>query len=101
MTSDSASRVTRSRRELRIALALFLGAIAAVSVLRAQETPPSAASEPPAAQAAAPEAPPPPAEVPAAKPASPPERKPGPSQGRFEPTEKVRADFDVSFPVDI
>jgi hypothetical protein len=25
----------------------------------------------------------------------------GPSPNRFEPTEKVRADFDVSFPVDI
>jgi len=25
----------------------------------------------------------------------------GPTPGRFEPTEKVRADFDVSFPVDI
>jgi hypothetical protein len=25
----------------------------------------------------------------------------GPSPSRFEPTEKVRADFDVSFPVDI
>lgn len=24
-----------------------------------------------------------------------------PSSGRFEPTEKIRADFDVSFPVDI
>jgi hypothetical protein len=25
----------------------------------------------------------------------------GPTPDRFEPTEKVRADFDVSFPVDI
>ena len=25
----------------------------------------------------------------------------GPSPNRFEPTEKVRADFDVSFPIDI
>jgi hypothetical protein len=25
----------------------------------------------------------------------------GPSPSRFEPTEKVRADFDVSFPIDI
>jgi hypothetical protein len=24
-----------------------------------------------------------------------------PSPARFEPTEKVRADFDVSFPIDI
>jgi hypothetical protein len=30
-----------------------------------------------------------------------PDRKAGPPPGRFEPTEKVRADFDVSFPVDI
>jgi len=27
--------------------------------------------------------------------------KVGPTRDRFEPTEKVRADFDVSFPVDI
>ena len=25
----------------------------------------------------------------------------GPTPGRFEPTEKVRADFDVAFPIDI
>lgn len=33
-----------------------------------------------------------------------PDRKPGvvgSTPGHFEPTEKVRADFDVSFPVDI
>jgi acetyl-CoA C-acetyltransferase len=39
-----------------------------------------------------------PAPAPAAgKPAGP----VGPTRDRFEPTEKVRADFDVSFPVDI
>jgi hypothetical protein len=27
--------------------------------------------------------------------------KVGPTRDRFEPSEKVRADFDVSFPVDI
>ena len=38
------------------------------------------------------------AEPDAAEKAPPPK---GPSPNRFEPTEKVRADFDVSFPIDI
>ncbi len=37
-----------------------------------------------------------------AAPAAATDRKPASApSGRFEPTEKVRADFDVSFPVDI
>ena len=117
MTSDSVSRVTRSRRSLRLAVLLFLGALAAATVLRAQE-PPAATATPPA---------PAPAGEPAAEPAAQPpvtassagaegtapegdktapatatDRKPASApSGRFEPTEKVRADFDVSFPVDI
>jgi len=33
--------------------------------------------------------------------AKPPPKAVGATPGRFEPTEKVRADFDVSFPIDI
>jgi hypothetical protein len=35
------------------------------------------------------------------RPATPPPKAVGATPGRFEPTEKVRADFDVSFPIDI
>lgn len=98
MTSDSASRVTRSRWHLVGALAL----LAVVGVLRAQE-PEAPASTPPAnPPAPAPNAPAtsaPAAATPAA--AAPAAAKPGRTQDRFEPSEKVRADFDVSFPVDI
>jgi hypothetical protein len=122
MTSVSASRVTRSSRSLRLAIATFAGVLAVVTVLRAQETPPAApAASPPAAPAGAPgpetgtateapadaaegsadEGPPaPPAAAPTTAPPDP-KRPVGPTPGRFEPTEKVRADFDVAFPVDI
>ena len=103
MTSDSASRVTRSRWHLVGALAL----LAVVGVLRAQEpeapastpaaNPPAPAPNTPAPNAPATSAPA--AATPAA--AAPAARKPGPTQDPFEPSEKVRADFDVSFPVDI
>ena len=105
MTSDSALRVTRSSRSLRLAVLLFAGCLAVITALRAQEPAP-----PPAETGAeettestdgtegktGPNA--------ADEPAAGPDRKPaavGPTPGRFEPTEKVRADFDVSFPVDI
>jgi len=104
MTSASASRVTRSSRSLRLALLLFAGALAVAGVLRAQET------APPAPAATGPSEAPPAAGEPARDPAaeagrptakgSPPANA-GPTPGRFEPTEKVRADFDVAFPVDI
>ena len=99
MTSASASRVTRSSRSLRLALVLLGGGLAVAGALRAQE-PPRPATEAEAevttertegtevveaAKDAAEKAPPP----------------KGPSPNRFEPTEKVRADFDVSFPIDI
>jgi cytoskeletal protein RodZ len=118
MTSDSASRVTRSSRDLRLAVVLFLGGLAGVTALRAQEpvrTPSPAASpaasapsrepaaETPAPAPAASEAKSQPADDKTA-PAGAAERKPGTtgsSSTHFEPTEKVRADFDVSFPVDI
>ena len=97
MTSDSASRVTRSRWHLVGALAL----LAVVGVLRAQE--PEAPASTPAANTPtpapnAPAAATPAAATPAAAPAA---ARPGRAQDRFEPSEKVRADFDVSFPVDI
>lgn len=111
MTSASASRVTRSSRSLRLALVLLGGGLAVAGALRAQEPPrpateaeaevttertegtevveaakDAAVKRPPAAEADAAE------KAPAPK---------GPSPNRFEPTEKVRADFDVSFPIDI
>jgi len=122
MTSASASRVTRSSRSLRLAIAMFAGVLAIVTVLRAQETPPAApatsapvaaASEPvptagtpdePAVDAADASADTGPPSPPTAAPTSAPpdaKRPVGPTPGRFEPTEKVRADFDVAFPIDI
>ena len=97
MTSDSASRVTRSRWHIFGALAL----LAVVGVLRAQE--PEAPASTPAANTPtpapnAPAAATPAAATPAAAPAA---ARPGRAQDRFEPSEKVRDDFDVSFAVDI
>jgi hypothetical protein len=108
MTSASASRVTRSSRSLRRAELLLAGVLAGVTALRAQE--PRAASPPaavPPAPAAAPAGTNPAAPAPAVatdpkaagKVNEPPASTSTPS--RFEPTEKVRADFDVSFPIDI
>jgi hypothetical protein len=123
MTSDSASRVTRSRRSLALAAALFAGGIVAVGALSAQQTQDTAQA--PQAAPAGPAATPATggstaAPVAAGKPAAPAASQPkpaepttppaaganrgtaaGPAQEHFEPTEKVRADFDVSFPVDI
>jgi hypothetical protein len=95
MTSDSALRVTRSKWHLAGAVAL----LAVVGVLRAQE-PAAPAPAPPASTPAAPPATGKSPAEPAAtsKPAT---GTPGRTQDRFEPTEKVRADFDVSFPIDI
>jgi cytoskeletal protein RodZ len=123
MTSASASRVTRSSRSLRVALLLFASGLAAAGILRAQEPkapeetaettegthktdatgqPEAAAAEQPAVAEpvnddgkSAPES---------ATGSDDAEQTPppnGPSPNRFEPTEKVRADFDVSFPIDI
>ncbi len=103
MTSASASRVTRSSRSLRLAIVVAAGVLAGVAVLRAQEAPPSPAPSPAAAGPAAEEKKPvPPDGDEAATPDTATPREPaGASPGRFEPTEKVRADFDVSFPIDI
>jgi hypothetical protein len=94
---------------LRLALLLLGGGLAVAGVLRAQETPrPETEAEATTegtegtevAEASKGEAVkrPPAAEPDAAEEAPPPK---GPSPNRFEPTEKVRADFDVSFPIDI
>jgi hypothetical protein len=111
MTSASASRVTRSSRSLWRAVLLFLGVLAFVAVLRAQETPRTPPAEQPAATEPSPAAagtdPAPAGATPtqtapaAAGKATNPPAATGPSPARFEPTEKVRADFDVSFPIDI
>ena len=109
MTSASASRVTRSRRSLGLALLLFAGVLAAATVLRAQEAtpppaadkaaePPQAAGKPaPAADTAGKDGAAPAGAAQQSRPAA----SGAASPSRFEPTEKVRADFDVSFPTDI
>jgi hypothetical protein len=118
MTSASASRVTRSSCSLRLALLLFGCGLAVAGVLRAQEPPRAevgaeaeaeattestegtegakVAQDEPAKDEAV--------KQPPAAESDPAEKAPlpkGPSPNRFEPTEKVRADFDVSFPIDI
>ncbi len=69
---------------------------------------PPAATQDPASEAPpqeAPAAPPPPAAAPEEEERLPPlpsgTRPTGPTPQRFDPTEKVRADFPVSFPIDI
>lgn len=153
MTRASASRATRSRRDLR-GLLLALACIAGMMVVRAQDAPPApqsppvqeappsdeTARKPPEGESGGagekidfPDAPDPgagttpaarqpeaapskasedaPSDAPDEKSADeeepPPDAAPrtpgvvGPTPGHFEPTEKVRPDFDVSFPVDI
>ena len=94
----------RSSRSLRLAVLMFAGVLAGITMLRAQETPPAPAAAPssaPVPAAAAPAAKEDAAQADApARPANPPASTAA-SPGRFEPTEKVRADFDVSFPIDI
>lgn len=67
------------------------------------ETPPQAASEP--APSTAPQPEPAAESVPAAEDEEtlppPPAKSTGPTPQRFDPSEEVRADFPVSFPIDI
>jgi hypothetical protein len=98
-----------------IAVALtFIGANALAIEPPKQDKPPPSTATPPSAPEREPEAettPPAgtqPAEAPAAEedeetlPPLPPSAAPvGPPPQRFNPTEKVRADFPVSFPIDI
>jgi hypothetical protein len=99
---------------LRLALVLFASCLAVVTVLRAQEEPAAPArgqetettggTEGTEARKAVEPAAPSGAEKDKSEPPTNPDRRPGvvgSTPGRFEPTEKVRADFDVSFPVDI
>jgi hypothetical protein len=95
----------RSSRSLRLAVLLFLGVLSVATVLRAQEAAPASAGKP-ATPASTPGADAAPGGESSAQPAAtaPDGAAPapkGPSPSRFEPTEKVRADFDVSFPIDI
>lgn len=68
------------------------------------QAPPPPAAEPPARDTPPPAEPPAP-QLPEDDEALPPlpadARRTGPTPQRFEPTEKVRADFPVSFPIDI
>ena len=76
------------RRSVKFAW-LALATSGAVAVALAQSPSAAAPTAPPAAT---------PAATPPAPPAAPPAAV---SPERFEPTDKVRADFDVSFPIDI
>ncbi len=78
-------------------------ALAAVTAL-AQQAPPAAPAANPPASASTPApsgTPPAKASAPAAETLPPAPASSKPSPQRFEPTEKVRPDFDVAFPVDI
>ena len=104
MTSASASRVTRSSRSLRRAALLFAGVLAGITALRAQEPPATPSPAPaagPATQEPAAQEPAAPAADPKAADKTTPPATSTSTPARFEPTEKVRADFDVSFPIDI
>jgi hypothetical protein len=72
---------------------------------KAAAAPPPPSSTPAAPASAAAGAPPPGSPTPAEQTALPAPRSPAGKQpdspGRFEPSEKVRSDFDVSFPVDM
>jgi len=93
---------------------LFLGVLSVVTALRAQESAPASAAKPATPASAtetastatasdAAEAGEPAAQSVGKAPdgATNPPAPAGPPPARFEPTEKVRADFDVSFPIDI
>jgi hypothetical protein len=112
MTSDSASRVMRSKYPLALATALFAAGVVAVTATSAQQAPSSAQTTTaatakdapataPAASAATPASSQPPATAKPPAAAASRGSSGGQSPEHFEPTEKVRADFDVSFPVDI
>lgn len=84
-----------------LAAALAAGAAWALDPPRPVPAPGPAAET--AAETAAPDAAQPPAEAPAEEDPPPPAdaRSVGPTPQRFDPSEKVRADFPVSFPIDI
>lgn len=107
-------------REVRILIAAAVSALALVALAIEPPKPATPGGQTPAPQAEPPPAPvaeepaAPPAEAPAdgkaqageeeeeTLPPLPPDTVPaGPPPARFNPTEKVRADFPVSFPIDI
>ncbi len=94
---------------------VVMGAVAGLTqAVRAQQSPAAAGTKPQGAPSAQPSAASPPAPAsppPSSQQSSPAEPRPATtpsrpaaakgSPQRFEPTEKVRPDFDVAFPVDI
>ena len=97
---------------IALLIALFVSASGAIEPPKEDKPPPSPVTPPSApGQEPVPETTPPagtqPAEAPAAEeeeealPPLPADSASGPSPARFNPTEKVRADFPVSFPIDI
>lgn len=79
----------RTRRIVIVLAGFAVGAAGAVAMVGLAANATLAADA--VAPSKAPSSSPPPATPPAT----------GPSPQRFEPTEKVRADFEVSFPIDI
>lgn len=80
-----------------VLLAVLLAGVAARAQDGAKSAPPAPASAPERAPAPAGDAGA--SKAPAATP--PGSRPPPPTQQRFTPSEKVRADFPISFPIDI
>lgn len=74
---------------MRLALSLS-GVLLAGSAVAQQSVPAAPAAEPPAAE-----------QAPATEPVPAPPASTGPTPQRFAPSEEVRADFAVSFPIDI
>jgi hypothetical protein len=105
----------RSRHQPWLVTVVVCGVLGGTRLLSAQEVSPAPEeSAPPVAAPTEAAKPPVDAPVPATeakaevepaasdeKAATPPSKAVGATPGRFEPTEKVRADFDVSFPIDI
>ena len=94
------------RHAVAVAAGSFLLGLAGLGLAIAQQVPPASASTPTEKAAPAPAKPAakaPETSAPAAS-ETPTPSKPAAAKGtpqRFEPTEKVRPDFDVAFPVDI
>lgn len=95
-------------RLIVLGLVLVAAAAWALDPPRPAPAAPPAATQDPAGEAPreeAPAAPPPPVAAPEEEERLPPlpsgTRPTGPTPQRFDPTEKVRADFPVSFPIDI
>lgn len=87
-------------RSMLLCALVTTGAVAGLTqAVRAQQSPPAPAEPPSGDAAPATEQDDEPVPPPATTPSKPAAAKGSPQ--RFEPTEKVRPDFDVAFPVDI